>query len=340
MRSNALYFPFISVPDSKWTIKTLLYWDKLSSIVPTDFVHEPRLHSDFMRSLVSEGLVEQIFPGEHLWRIDDFEDIFINYIEKKIMQRRRGKFAELTKNGKIYNNRVPVHIEKIGELPRWLEEQNLANRIDDSWYEIEDWVATPFMAYLANVLGSIDVVDAAPVTDSLYLSKYYQVYEKPSTRYIQEPREYILEHLLPVPDENINLEKLLKFKQNYGHLLPKLREKIETYSVELATIVDRNERKGRADSIILECKDNINEIKEGMSLSWSKITFGSFIPLLGAGGALYVTDPEQNALAASAAGFSFLAASYQAISNLREPSDTVTKPLAYLAFAETTNFNA
>ena len=40
-RSNALYFPSISIPENKWTIKTLLYWDKLAAIVPLNHIEEP-----------------------------------------------------------------------------------------------------------------------------------------------------------------------------------------------------------------------------------------------------------------------------------------------------------
>lgn len=334
MRNNALYFPFISVPDSKWVIKTLLYWDRLASIVPTDFIDNPGLHSPFMQSLVTEGLVDQIFPGAHLFQINDFEDIFINYIEQKLRQRRKGRLFQLITQGKIYSKRVPVHIEKMGNLAPWLEQNNLARKMDYSWYEVEDWVAAPFMAYLANVLGSLEEVNAAPVTDSVNLSRYYQVFSKGRQNQSAIPREYILDHLLPVPDGDVSLDSLVRFKQDYGHLLPQLRNKIETYSVELATITNDEERRGRADTIILDCKEDIEEIKESMSLSWGKIVLSSLIPLLGAGGAMYVTDPHQNAIAASAAGLSFLAASYQAISNVQMPNNLETKPLAYLAFAE------
>ncbi|WP_256956848.1 hypothetical protein [Vibrio diabolicus] len=41
MNDNALYFPYISVPNEKWTLKTLLYWDKLASIVPMEHMGNP-----------------------------------------------------------------------------------------------------------------------------------------------------------------------------------------------------------------------------------------------------------------------------------------------------------
>ena len=257
MRNNALYFPFISVPDSKWAVQTLLYWDKVASIVPTDFIHNPNLHSSFMQALVTEGMVEQIFPGSYLYQVADFEDIFINYIESKLRERRRGRFFDLIKQRKIYSKRVPVHIEKMGELPRWLEKNNLAKKVDYSWYDVEDWVAAPFMAYLANVLGSLEEVNAAPVTDDVNLSKFYQIYNNSKAAESSVPRDYILQQLLPIPDENVSLDSLIKFKQDHGHLLPQLRNKIETYSVELATIPGQQERKGRADSIILEWKKGV-----------------------------------------------------------------------------------
>lgn len=328
MRDNTLYFPFISIPESKWITRVLLYWAQISSIVPFEYAEKPELHSEFMLNLVREGLVQQVFPQQYLHAINDFESAFINYITGKIHQRKRYGY-----NQNAYRNKSLVHIEKLGELPQWLEDHDLAERIDYSWYAIDDWVAAPFMAYLANVLGSIKDVNAAPVTDKYFLSNYYQIHKK-ETQNHNESRDYILKHLLPYPEKNVSLDSLIRFKQDYGYLLPKLRGKIETYSAELSLIENRDEWKARADSIISDCKDDIAEIHEQMSISWKKVVFGSIIPLVGAGGAVYATDPTQNALAAGAAGFSFLAATYQAISNIPTENTVKYKPLAYLAFAE------
>ncbi|RBI68912.1 hypothetical protein DQ400_06020 [Vreelandella sulfidaeris] len=84
MRDNALYFPYISVPKDRWTIKTLLYWDKLSSIVPMDHIDNPQQLTPFMQELVQEELVEQVFPAHHLYEIPDFEKCFIKLIEHRI----------------------------------------------------------------------------------------------------------------------------------------------------------------------------------------------------------------------------------------------------------------
>lgn len=35
MARKVLYFPYISVPESAWFTRVLLYWDEVGSIVPS-----------------------------------------------------------------------------------------------------------------------------------------------------------------------------------------------------------------------------------------------------------------------------------------------------------------
>ena len=89
MRNNALYFPYISIPNERWTIKTLLYWDKLSSIVPMEYIDRPESLDDFMRRLVQAGMVEQLFPAQYLRHINEFETLFMELVDRQM----RGKHA-------------------------------------------------------------------------------------------------------------------------------------------------------------------------------------------------------------------------------------------------------
>lgn len=63
MRNNVLYFPYISVPSSVWFTRILLYWDKVGSIVPYDYIEKPELHDEYTRSLIQANLVTQVIPG-------------------------------------------------------------------------------------------------------------------------------------------------------------------------------------------------------------------------------------------------------------------------------------
>lgn len=334
MRSRAIYFPFISIPDSEWTFKTLLYWEKLSSIVPFDHIENPELLSPFMQRLVKAELVDQIIPAQYLWGIPDFEPAFIRYIEGKLMQ---SDFHRRYSNSFFQNSfkrSSKIHMEKLGELPQFLLEAGLAKNINYPWFEVENWVAEPFMAYLSTVLGALKEIDSAPITHDLYLSLYYQAFRHESkNNKIAIARDHILENLLPVPEGPVSLHELIRFKQRYGHLLPPVREKIEAYSTEIAAIQNDEERIARAETITIELKEDISGITEAMKISWKKVVFEILTPLAGAGGAVYATSHSQNAIAAAAAGFSFVAACYRAISSSNPDRTLESKPLAYLAFA-------
>ncbi|WP_336333750.1 hypothetical protein [Pseudomonas putida] len=58
MSNNALYYPYMSIPQDAWSARTLPYWDGLATIVPMDHLYRPEQLSQFMRGLLSEGLVK------------------------------------------------------------------------------------------------------------------------------------------------------------------------------------------------------------------------------------------------------------------------------------------
>lgn len=320
MRNNALYFPYIEVPDETWTTRVLLYWDKLSSIVPMDYIVNPGLLSPHMRDLVHEGLVHQVSPANYIYRFQGYEENFINYLARRLPRMR-------PQHGRV---KTRIHIEKLGELPRWLLAHGLAEPADYPWYEVEGWVANAYMAYLASTLGSIDEIDSAPVTDNVGMSRFFGAFSRNSGI----EREELLKTLLPVPAEKVPLDSLIRFKEKYGHLLPPLREKIELLSMELGAIQDLRQRLARAKSVAHEWNEQIREIEAAMEFNWKHIISVNFLPLLGAGGSFYATDPAQQLVAAGSAGISFAGTAYHTINSLHENNRRINnKPLAYLALA-------
>lgn len=63
MRTRVLYFPYIRVPETPWLTQMLLYWDEVSSIVPSDYIGHPESLGTHMLGLVQEELVRQVVPG-------------------------------------------------------------------------------------------------------------------------------------------------------------------------------------------------------------------------------------------------------------------------------------
>src|SRR5690606_30611105 len=94
MRSNALYFPYIALPQDSWTTKALLYWDKLSSIVPMDHLDRPERMSEFMRTLLAEDLVEPVIPAQFIHQVERFDAAFIDLIDTRLRRNYRSGSAD------------------------------------------------------------------------------------------------------------------------------------------------------------------------------------------------------------------------------------------------------
>ncbi|MBN3808757.1 MULTISPECIES: hypothetical protein [Paraburkholderia] len=330
MRNNALYFPYISIPDTAWTMRTLLYWDKLSAIVPLELAYRTEELDVFMRELLDAGLVNTVIPAQYLWRLEQFDTAFVQLVEARL--RTLYYSPERIKA----RPRVRIHIEKLRGIPEFLVGCGAAERLDDSWYMVEASIAKLFMAYLAVCLGAQEGVDAAPVTNrweyaSLFgLGRTLRRSQKPEH---QDARHEILDCLLPVPDGKVSLTAVVKFKEQYGDLLPALREMIEVRSAAIALLQDAEDRADAISDFVKQSKSQIDELSDAMRFNWKQITFGALFPLAGNGIQWATTSPDSPALWAGTA-LSFASAAYVALtSSGLGRADLRDKPLAYIAHA-------
>lgn len=334
MTNNALYFPYVAVPDARWTIKTLLYWDKLSSIVPMEFIHEPEKMGFFMQRLVRAQLVDQIFPGEHIHKIEKFEDAFIKLVEIRASRDRKRSNSRTSIHADKLIQRKRIHVEKMGQIPDFLVEHRLATKIDDSWFEVDSIVADIFMAYLATCLGALDEVDAAPVTNQTRFANLFsnkKSFSRTNGPDYNTPRDLILNSLLPVPKEKVSFDQLLRFKSDHGHLLPPFRQKVEAHCSLVANIEDQEDKALLTDQFIADCNSDIEEISDAMKPTWRQISFGSLAPLFGAGLSLKALDVSMESAFVGGA-LTFTSCAYSAISSIRSNRVTqLKKPLAYVA---------
>ena len=47
--NSLLYYPYINLPKNNWTIRALLYYDNVNSIVPEQYFNEPERYDPFMQ---------------------------------------------------------------------------------------------------------------------------------------------------------------------------------------------------------------------------------------------------------------------------------------------------
>lgn len=223
--SNLLYYPYINLPRTDWTLRTLLYYDNIGSIVPQEYFYDPeRTYDKFMLELVRSGLVTPINPlevFENPWQVT------LPFLE--LVERNQEKLRTAQKRfrqgirGNIHIDKfskVNIHADKFDEnIFYGLQEIGLAERTDGRWYSVEQRTANNLMSFLATLISA--KTNRLPTTDYLRT-----IYNRQTFNQEKRKRETILKSLIPFPDE-INLRKLLNFKERHSELLNTFRTRVE-----------------------------------------------------------------------------------------------------------------
>lgn len=275
MNRNAIYFPYIRVPQAEWFTRVLLYWDTVSSIVPSEYVEDPSKLGKYMYGLVQEGLVKSIAPVDYIYKIPNFTEPFIEYVDNPNYPIPRGSI----KSGRV--NTFRIHMEKLDTIGDELSDRGLAKKLDWPWYDIEVFTANQFMAYLAATLGKLPDIESEPITDnsrSLYsfVPQYYQ--ESKIASEIEEARFIILEEILPGPRDRINPRKLAGFKEEYNDELTNFQNSIESFLISAAAIENPLKRSKSIKEFVNRTEKDVNDLSKKMqSMGWRNITKGQII---------------------------------------------------------------
>jgi len=293
MRSRVLYFPYIRIPQSVWLTRVLLYWDQVSSIVPSQFTEEPESLGQHMRGLVTEGLVFQVIPRMYIHEVPKFGNAFRRYLDSlgQDADRRRRSFDR----GKV----LPLHVEKLDGIGDDLVGRHLARRAEYPWYDVEWDTAHDFMSYLATTLGQLAAVDSAPITDkAAYLVRFSRagVRHADIERQLDLLRTQVLDRILPVPRRPIDPKAIRAFKDRHATELNDFRLRVERELIAAASIADPALRRRHLDLFVDEAEERIGEIETAMrSAGWSTARAGLSVvaaipgvsPLLGLAGAVW-----------------------------------------------------
>lgn len=306
MKKNALYFPYINIPSSRFLIETLIYWDKLSSIVPYEFHADPSNLSKRMQELSSAGLVDHILPLDYFSKLKNFEETFITIATSWKEQNNNRQFES-----------SKIHIEKLGDLRCQLIDLKLAKDASHPWVEMPTPLADIFMAYLASELGKLPNLNATPITDILDSNQ--------NENNIAIIRQDILNDILPIPQGKISIDNILKFKNDFGHLTSKFRNKIEEECIGILS-TDESYREEKVQTVKVRLQDEINDISEAMNYSWKDIAYKSIVPLMAVPLSFDITHPLKAILTT---GLVTIPPIYDGISTYNKTKGIYQKPLAY-----------
>lgn len=275
-KNKVLYFPYINVPNNEWFMQVLLYWDEVGAIVPQDFIYAPEKLDRHMVEFVRAGLVKQIIPDMYNMEAGrNFARSFISLIEKYGLNRK----ARDSRFGPIYSSRI--HIDKFGyEITRYLVEEKLAKEEKYPWYTVENTTAGLFMSYLASFLGNSDELNMKPITDDVTtfatFSEEYAIGDFNNNYSLDRMRIDVLENILPIPSYVVDVNAIVRFKECYGDLLPKFREKIESKIKELSFIEDPTESEYHLTQFKKSVSEEIEDLVAKMrEKDWGRILFGT-----------------------------------------------------------------
>lgn len=358
MGDKVLYFPYISVPDTAWFTRVLLFWDEVGTIVPRDVQGEAldEMIGPRTRALRDAGLVRLIEPaGDHIDFSEDHQ-IAAGFLEllarataahnesldernDRVERAQPSIVAPAHRRSPIPPGSLLIHERKMNrDLMQHLLGMGLAQELDGRWCAVEQQTAELYMAYLAVLMAERDAMD--PITDRRpSLEAIEAVAKIGSTPAIglrvaaDQLQIELLEEVLPAPDEAVSVNDLCSFKRKHGHLLTAFRQKLARTAIDVLQVSDPVLRAEKRALCRRDLAAEVDQLSRYMhEHHWPKIVFGSFCglvalvpPVLAAAGSPGAIVPTLPATAAGA---------YGAWDLFRSALTRSDSPLAYAVLAK------
>jgi plasmid stabilization system protein ParE len=337
---GALYYPYIRVPNNAWWTRTLLYWDSVATITPSEYIHNPSLHDPFTLDLIENELLFQVLPEEATELFIPSFERFVTLHGPEELERRRTNFH--------MGGVTRVHGDKLLSdfCFAWLQEQQLGQYDTGLWWLVEEATAAEFMAALA--LSLCEAADHGdwdrkggrrperwvPVTNDGPSTRAMLSGLRPVTggaempvelrvrgeQRLAEIRSVVLPRVLPVPDGPVDLDDIVRFRRRHGDLLPGFRRDMEDRFQRLADLDDPVQAQREVDRL----EDDVWDLVDELDTYLSEARFHAVVrsPLVS------VFKLLLPAGAGEAIGIG-----QEVLAPGRRYADFESDPLAYLAFA-------
>lgn len=319
MIDNAIYFPYIRVPENEWFTRTLLYWDKIGTITPSEYAKEPQRLGKFMYDLISNDLLEPIIPGKYVNKIPNWEGAFLEIIDKdQEISHRTGVAIERGET-------TPIHLEKFSPIMDDLMDRGLVTEAQEPWFNVERKTADLFMAYMSLALGSTEKLQMTPITDQDDSLSAFGI-NQPTVEAVSRMQYKMIEKLLPSPQIGVPVKEIVDFKNENYELLKQFRRHIESEINSLVLIDDEFIRS--REFILIQDKliEDIEEIEKKMKRKWRRVIY-SIVKGIGLGVPVGVAIASGNVPQIIGALYNAWNGSQSIQTRLSE------KPMVYAAFA-------
>ncbi len=260
-----IYYPTIIVP-SQWTKWAVLYFDKISSIIPEglDFkeVVSPWNKCDFkiMKILEEEGELEPTDPQHLLNQREEWaskEKFILEFKNIVTSDRFQSIINTNWKRKPIWK----VHRDKVSnEIYEFLHSQGLAEEDKGNWDWIlmEEKTSLLYMSLLAKYLADVNPDFTVPGTDRNEYEKIIYGASSAQNGFISLNMKFM--NVLPIPRVDAKIDDILKFKRKRKDELLHFRGVIDDLYKNISTAENKNEVR----QIVISSKETVE--KEVMKL--------------------------------------------------------------------------
>jgi hypothetical protein len=278
-----------------------------------------------MLELVRNELVTAINPLEVFENPWEVTRPFIEMVERNVNRLRQSQRMFSNGNrGLIHRDKFAssqIHADKFDEnVFQCLLDLGLAERGDGRWYFVETKTADNLMKFLATLISI--KTHRLPTTD--FVKPFYN---KPSFHKPETKRKTILTNLIPFP-EDVDLNRLTRFKQQHSNLLNAFRTRVEMIVLD-PNIIEGTPLFHQHMTELLQRKE---ELTAKMNESrFNSILFGTVCGLIGATTGI-ATASTTGAVIGALPGFAN--AVYSALQIERAENVFDQSGLKYLALAD------
>jgi len=156
--SEALFYPWIDIPDEAWLKSALLYWDSVRTIVPESI--EAPYSTETGRALQAEGFLAPLRVHSSMEEIEALTDDTLSYLSTNegaelLVAEPGGRTAEIHVDKLPYRVRglAEIHPEKLPYEIRSLIERLASPGEHDEWLRVDNGFANFYMTLLASRLS-------------------------------------------------------------------------------------------------------------------------------------------------------------------------------------------
>lgn len=247
MFTKALYYPYILIPDNLWLRRAILYWDRISPIVPWRVEQKiPKNH--ISKELKSRGVLDFIHPESILTGAEkELSECFLKIVTSEEFRTKIGPPEKRRYSSRIYRDKFShTLLNELRDLYLFKEE-------DDDALLFEPLTGTIYMGFLASSLAK--GLNLEPITDvKVYQDGFLRSNLIPSNRPTVST-SLVLEKLLPAPKGEIAVKEIIQFKEKHERELLAFRNVIRSTQTSLKAVTDEHQYNEKLDAV----KDEIKE---------------------------------------------------------------------------------